>query len=177
MDNATIRRAMFQFQTTMLRQASQTVHELRSAAEHKELGAALATAAVAMAWIGGETYINHLNRQLKHYLFKGPAPKEHPISEEIATDMVRRIPVIGPLGTTMRDAETGIPTLDTAIQARNSIKHLSTGVDEYGHKISPRTQKLERIKIGTAAASAMGIPGASTFGEGLQALTPREVKY
>lgn len=176
MNNATARKALFQFQSTMLRQYSQVTHELKSAAVNKNPAAALATIAVLMAWVGGEQYINHLNKQFKHAVFGGPAPGPEKIGQDLANDMIRRfVPGVGPLISSLRDQDLGIPVVDTLHDTFVAGRHLASGTNEYGKPLSKLQASQYKVDLATGAASLSGlVPGATTIGEGVKQNLPHK---
>ncbi len=176
-NHATLRRALFQFQSTMLRQASQMGHELVSAKVNKDPAAAAATLMVAMALIGGEVYITHANRELKHAVMGGPPPKEVSFSQEVARDMLRRVPVVGPAFAGVQDKDTGLPIVETFTTTKDALRHLVTGQNEYGKKSSNLQSSKDKIDLATGIASVLGFPAATSIGEFMKTGLPRERKY
>lgn len=171
MGNSMLKRAWFAFQSTMLSQNSNYMHDIFGAGIQKGnyLGAAMATLA-AISIISGEVYITHMNRLFKQAMFGGPEPKKVSWGSEVAHDMLRRVPVVGPFAATIMDRDLGVPVVSTALLIKDSAKHLMTGRNEKGGTLTPNALTRNYIDLSTGVGSVLGVPGITTFGEGLKTI-------
>lgn len=189
-NNATLRKMFTQFQTTLLNQSSNWKHDVWDAGVAKgNYGAAAVAAMTAMAIMAGETYITQLNRNSFQPWVKGqPPPKKETITEAIARDIVKRVPVIGGFANTIRDRDLGIPVISEFMTATDSAKHLMeaqnkgptriggnlglhannaprVGPDNFTAPLTPQARFKHLSNIAVSAAALSGVPGATTIGD------------
>lgn len=175
-DNASLRKAVFNFQGTMLNQYSNIQQGFLGEGIKKGnwLGVA-ATAAVLTGYIAGDLAVNKGSKAIKNAMFGKGKPQKDDLVHEAVTELLRRAPIIGPFIGAYREKDTTLPIADQVIRLRDIGKQLISGTDQYGHPASRLKNKSMGIELGTLAASLMGVPGATTIGEGLQRELPRPI--
>ncbi len=176
MNNATLKKLMFQFQTTMLNQYS--VYNERVFGEGLKKGnykGAAIAALAALAIIAGETYINEMSREVVNpWIFETNAPKPTDRVAAVARDIIRRVPAIGPISSAFTDKDLGLPVVSAMLGIRDAARHLITQKNDYGRPLSKIQIQKDIIDLVTLPLSLYpGVPGISTIAQGIKARMPK----
>ena len=158
-------RAMFQFQNTMLRQYGYARHDIWDLGLKQLNFNQFATATLAfLAMIAGDSLIVKANKNLLHKIAGGyPVKDDNPVGKEAAAEVLRRIPIAGPMGSAALEyGQTGVPVVDTSLEGLKSAGTLLRDKNQYGKPLTEKQRKQEEIQVGGLAADVLGIPGGST---------------
>lgn len=167
-NNISFARALFQFQTTMLRQAAYVKHDIYDMGIRKMLstkgtdGKMQFTAATLafMAMLYAESKIIESN---KHLIGSSASQKEEESTEhEMMVEALKRVPFAGNLISGAEYGETGIPLIDTLVKGTHATGELVSGKGEFGKKLSPRESAKTKADVAAFAGEMLGIPGAAT---------------
>lgn len=176
--NMTLRNAIFQFQSTMLKNAGYFKNEFYDKGlQQGEYKAAATAAATMFGVLAVVSALTLSQKKVMDELFgKGGAKGQHEpeppeaLAEEIAVEGLRQVPVIGPVvGSTVTRGESGIPVLDTYVSGVHAIgQYAGLANDAYGRPVKGKAKDKAAIDAAAFAGTALGIPGASTVGQALK---------
>ena len=171
-NNMSYARALFQFQNTVLRQMGYLKHDiydlgLRKLNVHQFTFATLAFTAM----LAGESAIVEANKKL--FGLRRQGKDKDSFAEEMAAELLRRIPFAGNIAAAAIYGESGIPLADTAIQGTKSAYHAATGKNDFGGKMSSGQKKKETATALGVAGEVLGVPGASTATQIYKARLPK----
>jgi len=159
--NMSYTHALFQFQNTMLRQSSFLKHDIGDLGVKEGNIKQLTIMALAfVAMLAGESLIVEVNRKITGS--KASAKRKADLPMEMGTELSRRIPFIGNIVGMSKYGETGVPVVDTSIQALKSSYQAAMDKGEFGRNATPSGRRATRAKAFGAAGSLLGVPGAAT---------------
>lgn len=166
MNNSTLRKAIFNFQGTMLNQYSNIQQGFigEGLAKGNVVGA-LATSAVLAAIVTGDLAANHVNKIIKNSVM-GNKTSEEDVASEVVTELYRRVPIAGQFYGA-RSGNTGAPIVDQIVRAKDLANFLLSDKDQYGHHMSEMSRKKFQVELATITASLAGVPAATSIGEGI----------
>lgn len=127
-----------------------------------ETGIKMATSTRAMALTAATLLGYDVHKEWKKYL------DTHGTEHEVLHHAINRMPLIGPLLSSMMHGETGIPAVDVVKQIPTEAIIAATKAKK------PETKATHAIRSATAAASVAGIPGSAQI---LQILEPALAKW
>jgi hypothetical protein len=169
--NMSYTKAMFQFQSTMLRQYSYLRHDLmEKGVRNMDPDQFIKASLGFMAMLGGETLIVQGQRH-----FIGNPDKKGPDNtfwQDAALEAAKRVPMAGigvslyhDFNTSGDISQTGLPVVDSALNSFKAGHDLYKGTHDYGKFTQPLTPHQRRAAWGqalTPAAALIGAPGVST---------------
>lgn len=174
--NMTLKNAIFQFQSTMLKNAGYAKHEIYDMGLKKGDYRAASTAAATMLGIlamvasltVGQRHLTSMAVEKfsgKHQKPGEGLPTE--LADDIVVEGIRQIPVVGPfVSATVAHGQTGIPVLDTYTHGLNSLgKYSGITTDQYGKPVKGKLRTQAGVDALTFGGTALGVPGASTVGQ------------
>jgi hypothetical protein len=159
--NMTAARALFQFQTTMLRQANYMMYDIGKLGIHDmNLKQFVAASLPFLAMLYGESQIVAMNRE-----YMGNPNTKHDgdnVAKEMANEALKRVPFAGNLIAAATYKETGIPIVDTAMEGWHGLAEFGGAPAEYGRPATAKDRGKGLRDAARLAAEATGIPGAAT---------------
>jgi hypothetical protein len=162
----------FQFQNTFLDQWSNIRHDFMSAGIGKinpALASQMAVALAAMALI--ETGIKFGAKNVGLAATGNQTQDSDKFWKRLEEDALRRVPGAGQLMSEVLYGETGVPTLDVAVDAVKGGIEATTGKKIQGYPNAKPSDKVKEqgvLKAVTSALELAGIPGTSQASELLQ---------
>ncbi len=168
----TLKNAIFQFQSTMLKNAGYAYHEIY--AKGIEKGDYLAATTATATMLGVLAAVSALTlgqKEIMSSLTGTKSKDKRDVAEHMKDEMVleglRQIPVVGPIATAaFTHAESGIPALDTYIQGASAIgQYTGMANGPYGKPVKGKMKDEALANAITFGATAAGVPGASTVGQ------------
>jgi hypothetical protein len=159
--NMTAARALFQFQTTMLRQANYMMYDIGYLGIHKMNPKQFAAASLPfLAMLLGESQIIAMNRE---YMGNPNAKRDGDnLGKEMVMEALKRVPFAGNAVAMATYKETGIPIVDTTIEGLHGLAEFGGAPAEYGRPASARERGKGARDAARLAAEAAGMPGAAT---------------
>ena len=165
--NMSASKSLFQFQSTMLRQFGYVRQDIINQGLRKgNYDQFLAGTLGMLAMLAGETGIVQGSRA-----FFGKPDQKGPnntFAQDMALETIKRFPFEGIpaalyYGWHHATTETGVPILDTALQANQGIGQLVSGKNDYGRPMT-RQQKLSAIlQVSQAGAAVPFMPMTGGF--------------
>jgi len=172
--NMTLKNAVTQFQSTMMKNAGYAKHEVWDMGIKKGDYVAAATAAATVLGVLATVSALTLGQKaIMNWIVGSHKKEKHDLAtrmaEEIGVESLRQIPVVGPIASAaVTHGQTGIPVVDTYSQGLGALgKWAGLAKDQYGKEIKGRAKDQARNEFLTFAGTAAGIPGASTIGQGM----------
>ena len=136
-NNMSFSRALFQFQSTMLRQAAYMKHDIYDLGIKKMDAKQIAAASLAfLAMLAAETTIVQANKKLIGS--KQSNEEKEGLAHGMAIEALKRVPFAGNAVSMAEYGETGVPIADTVITGARSVGELVTDRNQYGGHLSPR---------------------------------------
>jgi len=149
--HASLTRAVFQFQNTMLNQTSFLKHDIWDSTIRDFNPTALAVNSLAMLGVLMiESSIKNANKSLIGYVSGSPTPKDEKDSyaKELAMELTRRFPGVGQIISMYSYGQTGVPVADEVLGAVKTIK-----------KIAEDKSQHPAVDAAILAATVSGVPG------------------
>ena len=163
-NNMSYARALFQFQSTMLRQTAYLKHDIFDLGIKKLDAGQLTGATLAfLAMLYAETTIVQANKKLIGS--QRPEKEKESVEHGIVIEGLKRVPFAGNAVSMAEYGETGVPIADTLIHGVRAAGKLIENKGDFGQKLSPREATKAKVDALTFGGEAAGVPGASTAGE------------
>lgn len=161
--NISVGRTIFQFQNIFQDQWSNVRHDLARAGIIEKNPKLAATAFVALAaTILSEMGIRETSKAIiDSATGNNKKKKDEDIQSKIALEAARRIPFGGQITSQILYGESGVPSLDSAVNVSKAIHSVAVANKD-------ATKEKALIKTASGVAQLAGVPGASQIGDIIQ---------